>query len=58
MQTFHLGATGTIVCIYLILIGLAVFAFIKKKVAAGIAIIVLSTLVMFAIAALWIMSPM
>ena len=58
MQTFHLGATGTIVCIYLILIGLAVFAFIKKNVAAGIAIIVLSTLVMFAIAALWIISPM
>lgn len=58
MQTFHLGATGTIVCLYMLLIGLAVFAFIKKKVAAGIAIIVLSTLVMFAIAALWIMSPM
>lgn len=58
MQTFHLGATGTIVCLYMLLIGLAVFAFIKKKVAAGIAIIVLSTLVMIAIAALWIMSPM
>ncbi len=58
MQTFHLGATGTIVCLYMLLIGLAVFAFIKKKVAAGIAIIVLSTLVMFAIAALWIISPM
>ena len=58
MQTFHLGATGTIVCLYMLLIGLAVFAFIKKKVAAGIAIIVLSTLVMIAIAALWIISPM
>ncbi len=58
MQTFHLGATGTIVCLYMLLIGLAVFAFIKKKVAAGIAIIVLSTLVMIATAALWIMSPM
>jgi hypothetical protein len=42
----------------MLLIGLAVFAFIKKKVAAGIAIIVLSTLVMIAIAALRIMSPM
>ncbi len=58
MQTFHLGATGAIVCLYMLLIGLAVFAFIKKKVAAGIAIIVLSTLVMIAIAALRIMSPM
>ena len=58
MQTFHLGATGTIVCLYMLLIGLAVFAFIKKKVAAGIAIIVISTLVMIAIAALWIISPM
>ena len=58
MQTFHLGATGAIVYIYMLLIGLAVFAFIKKKVAAGIAIIVISTLVMIAIAALWIISPM
>ena len=58
MEIVHFGFTGAIVCIYMLLIGLAVFAFIKKKVAAGIAIIVISTLVMIAIAALWIISPM
>ncbi len=58
METVHFGFTGVIVCFYMLLIGLAVFAFIKKKIAAGIAIIVLSTLVMIAIAALRIMSPM
>ena len=58
METVHFGFTGVIVCFYMLLIGLAVFAFIKKKVAAGIAIIVISTLVMISIAALWIISPM
>ena len=36
MQTGNIGFTGLIALIYMVLIGLAVFAFIKKKIVIGI----------------------
>jgi len=58
MQTVSFGLTSLIALIYMVLIGLAVFAFIKKKIVAGIALSVLCAMGIIAIAILWFTSPM
>jgi len=58
MQTGNIGFTGLIALIYMVLIGLAVFAFIKKKIVAGIVLSVLCAMGIIALAILWFTSPM
>lgn len=58
MQTVSFGLTSLIALIYMVLIGLAVFAFIKKKIVAGIVLSVLCAMGIIAIAILWFTSPM
>ena len=58
MQTGNIGFTGLIALIYMVLIGLAVFAFIKKKIAIGIIISVICVLGTIAMGWLWFTSPM
>lgn len=58
MQTVNFGLTSLIALIYMVLIGLAVFAFIKKKIVAGIALSVLCAMGIIALAILWFTSPM
>ena len=58
MQTGNIGFTSLIALIYMVLIGLAVFAFIKKKIVAGIVLSVLCAMGIIALAILWFTSPM
>jgi hypothetical protein len=58
MQTVSFGLTSLIALIYMVLIGLAVFAFIKKKIVAGIVLSVLCAMGIIALAILWFISPM
>ena len=58
MQTVSFGLTSLIALIYMVLIGLAVFAFIKKKIVIGIVLSVLCTMGIIALAILWFTSPM
>lgn len=59
MQTSgSIGITSLIALIYMVLIGLAVFAFIKKKIVAGIVLSVLCAMGIIAIGILWFTSPM
>ena len=58
MQTVSFGLTSLIALIYMVLIGLAVFAFIKKKIVAGIVLSVLCAMGIIALAILWFTSPM
>ena len=58
MQTGNIGFTGLIALIYMVLIGLAVFAFIKKKFVIGIVLSVLCAMGIIALAILWFTSPM
>ncbi len=58
MQTGNIGFTGLIALIYMVLIGLAVFAFIKKKIIIGIVLSVLCAMGIIALAILWFISPM
>ena len=58
MQTVSFGLTSLIALIYMVLIGLAVFAFIKKKIAIGIIISVICFLGTIAMGWLWFTSPM
>ncbi|MBQ1744727.1 MAG: hypothetical protein II046_07305 [Clostridiales bacterium] len=58
MQTVSFGLTSLIALIYMVLIGLAVFAFIKKKIVIGIALSVLCAMGIIALAILWFTSPM
>ena len=58
MQTVSFGLTSLIALIYMVLIGLAVFAFIKKKIVIGIVLLVLCVLGIIALAILWFTSPM
>lgn len=53
-----IGITSLIALIYMVLIGLAVFAFIKKKIAAGIVLSVLCAMGIIALGILWFTSPM
>ena len=58
MQTVNFGLTSLIALIYMVLIGLAVFAFIKKKIIAVIVLSVLCAMGIIALAILWFTSPM
>ena len=58
MQTVSFGLTSLIALIYMVLIGLAVFAFIKKKIVIGIVLSVLCAMAIIALAILWFTSPM
>ncbi|MBQ1740026.1 MAG: hypothetical protein II108_07295 [Clostridiales bacterium] len=58
MQTGNIGFTGLIALIYMVLIALAVFAFIKKKIVIGIVLSVLCAMGIIALAILWFTSPM
>ena len=58
MQTGNIGFTGLIALIYIFLIALAVFAFIKKKIVIGIVLSVLCAIGIIALAILWFTSPM
>lgn len=58
MQTVNFGLTSLIALIYMVLIGLAAFAFIKKKIIAGIVLSVLCAMGIIALAILWFTSPM
>ena len=58
MQTGNIGFTGLIALIYIFLIALAVFAFIKKKIVIGIVLSVLCAMGIIALAILWFTSPM
>ncbi len=53
-----IGITSLIALIYMVLIGLAVFAFIKKKIVAGIVLSVLCAMGIIALGILWFTSPM
>ena len=53
-----IGITSLIALIYMVLIGLAVFAFIKKKIVAGIVLSVLYAMGIIALGILWFTSPM
>ena len=58
MQTGNIGFTSLIALIYMVLIGLSVFAFIKKKIVIGIVLSVLCAMGIIALAILWFTSPM
>ena len=58
MQTVSFGLTSLIALIYMVVIGLAVFAFIKKKIVIGIVLSVLCAMGIIALAILWFTSPM
>lgn len=58
MQTFNIGFTGLIALVYMVLIGLAVFAFIKKKIAIGIILSAICVIGIIALGYLWLTSPM
>lgn len=59
MQTsVRIGATGLIAHIFMVLIGLAVFAFIKKKIVIGIIISAICVIGIIALGYLWFTSPM
>lgn len=53
-----IGITSLIAFIYMVLIGLAVFAFIKKKIVIGIVLSVLCAMGIIALGILWFTSPM
>ncbi|MDY6339392.1 MAG: hypothetical protein SPL61_07140 [Saccharofermentans sp.] len=53
-----IGITSLIALIYMVLIGLAVFAFIKKKIVAGIVLSVLCAMGIITLGILWFTSPM
>ncbi|MCR4730068.1 MAG: hypothetical protein K5881_03980 [Saccharofermentans sp.] len=53
-----IGITSLIALIYMVLIGLAVFAFIKKKIVAGIVLSVLCAMGIISLGILWFTSPM
>ena len=52
------GITGFLALIYMVLIALTVFAFVKKKTVLGIVLIVLMVLGIVALGVLWFTSPM
>ena len=59
MQTsVRIGATGLIALIFMVLIGLAVFAFIKKKIVIGIILSVICVIGIITLGWLWFTSPM
>lgn len=53
-----IGITSLIALIYMVLIGLAVFAFIKKKIVIGIVLSVLCAMGIIALGIIWFTSPM
>ena len=53
-----IGITSLIALIYMVLIGLAVFTFIKKKIVIGIVLSVLCAMGIIALGILWFTSPM
>jgi len=58
MQAVNFGLTSLIALIYMVLIGLAVFAFIKKKIVIGIVLSVLCAMGIITLGILWFTSPM
>ena len=52
------GITGFLALLYMVLIALTVFAFVKKKTVLGIVLIVLMVLGIVALGVLWFTSPM
>jgi hypothetical protein len=59
MQTsVRIGATGLLALIFMVLIGLTVFAFIKKKIVIGIVLSVICVIGIIALGWLWFNSPM